>query len=442
MDYTFGFDKSLVDMYGAKVAVFDAINGHFGDSDGIGLHPYVRVPADRDAKDAAREALSMHKGRYFVVRSGSRYEMLPGTSGMNDSERFVPPTGLMEAVESVRKPGYKYGRFVKRNGLQAEESFPVCIQPMVAESTGFVSKHPNRDLIMADYLKGDDEKGTYSEERSFWSDAQFEDVIAATDKAFWNHNKAGCQKPYAYFEHGKKKPVRADFGDDKYLLNEAMLNWASGIFSELSEFAEGFAPGYAWIMEYGPNPKTGRPVVYQLKPFKKIEKVEKKLKESNTDMAFGACTNMKLPVVPFYHPILDHGKFERSPYADDNELYGLMTNLKFVLNSTLFNPKESQSHIKGLMERYSVQASEKINELYGSDICLYYSNYMNGSEADFGALKPAAVAVSDSFRAGMQHNRTNLIQEVPVVLFGASGFESGDTIVINSDGVNATVRKV
>lgn len=431
MDYTFGFDKSLVDTYGAKVAVFDAIKGSFGNDSEITMHPYVKVPVDRDTKDAAREALSTHKGRYFVVRSGSRYEMMPGTSGMNDSERFVPAGNLMGAIEKARKPGRLYKSFVKRHDLEAEDAFPVCIQPMVAESFGFVSRHPNRDLIMADYLKGNDNNDSFNAPSSFSLGFGFDDTMANLDKVMSQYIKAGSEKPFAFYENGKV--VSSEFGD-----HESMLGMAKDVFAGLSTFAEGFTPGYAWVMEYGPNPATGKPVVYQLKPLKKIETVKGRLKKSDADMAFGICSNLRLPVAEFYHPIMQRSLLE-SEYGDDLEIRGLVMNLNFVYHSGM---KERDVLVRDVMDAYRHKFSEKIRERYGSDVCLSYQLYKDdGSEPDFSAFNPKAVVVSDRFRAGMHHNRTNLIQEVPVVLFGVDGIEAGGDIVINSDGVNATVRK-
>jgi hypothetical protein len=140
VDYTFGFDKKSIDTYGAKEVMLDAIRGYIGKSEKIMTHPSVKVPADRKRQDAKKEALSMHKGKYFVVRASSRHELLPGTSGMTDSLRFVEREHLEDAIEYAREPGYYYDLFVETNGLQREDVLPVIIQPMVAERRKVIQK--------------------------------------------------------------------------------------------------------------------------------------------------------------------------------------------------------------------------------------------------------------------------------------------------------------
>lgn len=93
-----------------------------------------------------------------------------------------------------------------------------------------------------------------------------------------------------------------------------------------------------------------------------------------------------------------------------------------------------------VISEYNNTVTRKIREKYGSDVCVIYDSYMKGCELDFSQLKPKAVMVKDDFRSGMQHERANLIQSVPVVLFGTSP-GTADVVRINADGVNATVEK-
>jgi hypothetical protein len=58
-------------------------------------------------------------------------------------------------------------------------------------------------------------------------------------------------------------------------------------------------------------------------------------------------------------------------------------------------------------------------------------------------LEPAVVVISDKMRAGMIHNRTNLVQSVPVTIFGIDLYHhKSKKVKVSCDGVNAVVDEL
>ncbi len=415
MDYAFGFDKLAVDLFGAKNAAIDEMRNYFGEKSDFSFGNYVPVGPGDSIRQVSDNARKIHNGKYFVVRSGSKYEMLPGTSGMNTSERFVERSELENSIQRVRNPGECYEAFTNANGLEPEETIPVSIHPMVAESFGTVSGHPNRNIIIVDYLKGDDRKTLYDTK----SPVRHIKLPFGYETAF---------KSYSYFEDGISiKDALFEGGEIMELVKD--------LYPALTEFGEGRLPGYSWIIEYGPIDGNGRLPVYQIKPLKKIEMAKKVIGRTDSELVFGICSDLELPVTRMHNPFTEGRELENSEFANDIDVYMSRCKMQLVLDSIT----NSGTRAKVISE-YNNTVTRKIREKYGSDVCVIYDSYMKGCELDFSQLKPKAVMVKDDFRSGMQHERANLIQSVPVVLFGTSP-GTADVVRINADGVNATVEK-
>ena len=427
MDYTFGFDKAELAKYGAKSVVFDVIKRDFKD---IPIHPYVKVSPVADPAQAQTEACKASNANYFVVRASSRYEFLPGTAGMTNSERFVHFSQIRETIQAMRQPTEAYRAFTRENGLEPENTMPVVVQPMWAASFGTVTEHPNQHMTMVDYFKANDTKERFGERVSFYNDERLAELkrnVAQLCRATSRLEFRGGDKLYArYGKDGFIKGMTSDNHND----HKHLMDLSYQLFEHLDIFGD-----YAKQGEFGPNRTTTEPVLYQLRPFMPRISADFRLDKNQSDMTFGICKDLELPVVRI------RNAFEVR--TDDFDTLDCDSDHKASLKR-LFEMNFGTMRQFELARLYQTITAMSARRQHNGGVCLVMPSYSYDDGLDFlRILKPRAVVIDDDMCAGMIHNRTNLVQSAPVAIFGNLLYDQDATRVrISCDGSKATVVKI
>jgi hypothetical protein len=442
MDFTFGLDGKELAKYGAKAVVFDAIRGQHND---VPIHPYVKVSPDADPAEAQVQACRASNAEYFVVRASSRYELLPGTAGMTDSERFVNCSQIGERIHAVRKPTGAYFSFVGANELEPEKVIPVIVQPMWAGSFGMVTEHPNQRMTMVDYFEDNDSEKIFRE-RSFSScgGEKYRDTQSNMSELHRLNSfatlRGGDKNFYARYDESGLVAGKTEN-------HRQLMDLARRLFEPLNIFGD----DWSCQGEYGPDRASKELVLYQLKPFMPKRKGDFRLDKAkaNADVAFGICRDLELPVVRIKgaHDLRSHDFDEFidpvNPLHSRSSRHMLLAKNAFESGSRMRNIDDlAKISLSTLV--YQSEATERARQEYKGDVCLAMPSYSyEDGQLFLNLLKPTVVVVSDDMRAGMIHNRTNLIQSVPVTIFGNDLFESdAGRVRISSDGINAVVEKL
>lgn len=428
MDYTFGLDADALAEFGAKAVVFDAIREV---DKNIRIHPYIKVPPAMPPQEGRVAACRASDASYFVVRASSRYELCPGTAGMTRSKRYVNPEIMEGEIENVREPTDNYRCFCSANGLEPESVLPVIIQPMWADSYGMVTSHPNQDLVLVDYYKGHD-SDTKFKKRSPWSSGAFAKLDAAMarfDGLVSMAQRSGADTFFARYDSSGL--LSGKFGENSE--HQAFMDLAETLFRILClDEYNLFGPDMELQIEFGPDPSTKDPILYQSRPFMKRQRAATHLDGTNADMVFGICGATDMPVVRVKSGIdLGEDDFEGDEYSGAKGAYRLATQL---------GERDVTSHIR---RAYQTEMIKKASARHKKGFCLAMRTYNNLDDIDFTTIHPQAVVIEDRFRSGMLHNRTNLIQSVPVVIFGNNLYDSKSKKArIVCDGVNASVEQL
>jgi hypothetical protein len=434
MDFTFGLDAKELGKYGAKAVLFDAIRHAYRD---IPIHPYVKVSPDADPGETQTQACRASNACFFVVRASSKYELLPGTAGMTESERFVHWSQIGEKIKTVRTPTAYYNLFVQTNGLEPEKVLPVVVQPMWAGSYGLVTEHPNQPfLTMVDFFKDDDSNNVFRE-RVYGGSYRLAELERLTARIASNNSsaklKGGENSFYAIFQEGESShessgPLKLNTGNYQHLMDLAR---------QLFEPIKLFGNGYACQGEFGPNGTAEEPVLYQFKPFMPKKYCDFQVNETQADMAFGICRDLELPVVRI--------KDADDLTADDFDSLSSTSprTVEFLFDMGRFGQTPPEVY-QTIIHHYQMDAARRARKQFNGDVCLAMPKYGRDDGIHFlEALKPAAVVIDDEFRSGMIHNRTNLIQSVPVAIFGHRLWASGaNKVRISCDGKNALVEEL
>jgi hypothetical protein len=335
-------------------------------------------------------------------------------------------------IEEVRKPTEAYLSFCKANGFEPEKAFPVIIQPMWAESYGIATSHPNQDLLMIDYFEGDDSSDRFGR-RMTSSLSIFRDIkkaveAAKTDRRWSDYRMSGADKCWA--RYGSAGLIKSEMDTPRA---RHFIEAAETLFRvlQLPEF-QIFSDGYEMQAEFGPDTTTNGPILYQWKPFMKRKRTDRMVDRYNSDIVFGVCDGLELPVVKIKSGTnLTDDDFETSDSGGPRMLWQMAVN------------GNNKMDMAKMANYYHERELEKAAEMYPNGFCLAMSGYKEFDNIDFNRFKPKAVVIGRDFRSGMLHNRANLVQMNPVVIFSSGLYlEEADRVRISSDGVGALVEKL
>ncbi len=246
-----------IQAYGGKAAILNHVKEALP---GVAMPGYFVISADESARNHEERAAEL--GDLLAVRSSSPHEYAD-FEGIFESEEKVKPADLEKAVRHVRASATseRARKYAEQHGFTIDDKMHVIVQAQSpSKYKGAMMRHPN------------DPDKIYM--------------------CWWDTTKARLCTNYLYDETTGK------YADSDVFISKGRKSAEARELVEVYKQIEqgtDIAPGYALVVEVGLEPT----MVYQVRPFKKIETADFEVPElQGTRGVDGIATDFAMGITP------------------------------------------------------------------------------------------------------------------------------------------------